>query len=78
MCSTPTKALLPIMLEDYRKVMSDKKEEQFYTFGVNEVKNSTNRVKSIGLFETMNVKGIKVTSYYAGHVLGACMYHVEY
>lgn len=75
--STPTKALLPIMLEDYRKVMSDaKKEEQFYSFGVEEVKNCTGRVQSIGLMETITVDGIKVTSYYAGHVLGACMYHV--
>lgn len=24
------------------------------------------------------VKGIKITSFYAGHVLGACMFHVEY
>ena len=35
-------------------------------------------MKSIGLFETVEVNGIKVTSYYAGHVLGACMFHVEY
>lgn len=49
--STPTKALLPIMLEDYRKVMEGgKKEEQFYSFGVPEVKNCTSKVKSIGLF----------------------------
>lgn len=31
--STPTKALLPLMLEDYRKVITEqKKEEQFYIF----------------------------------------------
>jgi hypothetical protein len=33
LASTPTKALLPLMLEDYRKVISEqKKEEQFYVF----------------------------------------------
>jgi len=32
----------------------------------------------MGLFETIEINGIKVTSYYAGHVLGACMFHVEY
>ena len=42
------------------------------------MRNSADRVKSIGLFETIEVNGIRVTSYYAGHVLGACMFHVEY
>jgi integrator complex subunit 11 len=77
--STPTKALLPLMLEDYRKVITEqKKEEQFYIFTAGEVRASAERVKSIGLFETVKVNGIRVTSYYAGHVLGACMFHVEY
>ncbi len=35
-------------------------------------------VQSIALYETVEIKGMKVTSYYAGHVLGACMFHVEY
>nr|VVW87742.1 unnamed protein product [Nymphaea colorata] len=67
------------MLEDYRKVITEqKKEEQFYVFTAGEVRASADRVKSIGLFETVEVNGIRVTSYYAGHVLGACMFHVEY
>jgi len=47
-------------------------------FGQAEVRNAASRVKSISLFETIEINGIKVTSYYAGHVLGACMFHVEY
>ena len=28
--------------------------------------------------ETIEIEGIKIKSYYAGHVLGACMFLVEY
>lgn len=42
------------------------------------MRSCADKVKSIGLFETIEVNGMKVTSYYAGHVLGACMFHVEY
>lgn len=35
-------------------------------------------VRPVALYETVEIAGMKVTSYYAGHVLGACMFHVEY
>lgn len=65
------------MLEDYRKVITEqRKEEQFYIFGSVDVRNAASRVKSMGLFETVEIEGMRITSYYAGHVLGACMFHV--
>ncbi len=65
------------MLEDYRKVITEqRKEEQFYIFGAADVRNAASRVKSMGLFETVEIEGMRITSYYAGHVLGACMFHV--
>jgi len=36
------------------------------------------QVISLALNETIIEEGIKVTTYYAGHVLGACMFLVEY
>lgn len=32
----------------------------------------------IGLNETQNFDGIEVTAFYAGHLLGACMFHIKY
>ena len=32
----------------------------------------------INLHETLEIKGIKLKAYYAGHVLGACMFSIEY
>jgi len=32
----------------------------------------------INLHQTIEVKGMRIKSYYAGHVLGACMFLIEY
>lgn len=55
-----------------------KEEQQFYTYSVDEVRDACVKIHSIGLQETVVVNGIRVTSFYAGHVLGACMFFVEY
>ena len=36
------------------------------------------QVISLALNETYTHQGIKATTYYAGHVLGACMFMIEY
>ena len=36
------------------------------------------KITSLALQETIHVKGMKITAYYAGHVLGAAMINVEY
>ncbi len=42
------------------------------------IKNCINKIISVQLHETITLKGdLKVTAYYAGHVLGACMFYVE-
>ena len=30
------------------------------------------------LHETLEIKGVSIKTYYAGHVLGACMFLIEY
>ncbi|CAD8049650.1 unnamed protein product [Paramecium sonneborni] len=96
--SMPTKALLPYMLEDYRRIWTMPKEEQQpqqqtqQDFSINpqvntdplliydheNIKSCVSKVQVIGLYETQNFDGIEVTAYYAGHLLGACMFHVKY
>lgn len=34
--------------------------------------------RTIQLHETMVVEGVKLKAYYAGHVLGAVMFYIEY
>lgn len=36
------------------------------------------RCSTIQLHETMEINGIKLKAYYAGHVLGAVMFYIEY
>lgn len=78
--TTPTKAMIPYMLEDFRKVTADfkKDDKPFFTYTAEEAKMSAAKITSLALQETINVKGMKITSYYAGHVLGAGMFNVEY
>ena len=49
--TTPTKAMIPYMLEDFRKVTSDakKEEKQFFTFSSSEVTAASSKIKSIAL-----------------------------
>ena len=43
-----------------------------------QIKACFSKINSLTLLETITVNDIKITSYYAGHVLGASMFHVEY
>jgi integrator complex subunit 11 len=79
----PTKAILPLMLEDFRKVSSNQKGG-IDAFNQDMIKVCLSKVQTIQLHETMvfypkdeQLGEIKVTAYYAGHVLGAAMFSVE-
>jgi integrator complex subunit 11 len=73
----PTKAIAPLLLEDMRKVCVERKNEtNFFTQA--DIKNCMNKVSCVDLNETFYVDDqIQVRAYYAGHVLGACMFHVR-
>ncbi|KAK9172501.1 Beta-Casp domain protein [Cryptosporidium meleagridis] len=46
-------------------------------FTVSDVWSCMEKVKAVQLHQTINISGIKITPYYAGHVLGASMFHVQ-
>ncbi|KAK3027413.1 hypothetical protein RJ639_042092 [Escallonia herrerae] len=76
-CIYPTKALAPLMLEDYRKVMVDRRgeEEQFSSENVLEC---LKKVTAVDLKQTVQVdKDLQIRAYYAGHVLGAAMFYAK-
>nr|XP_016480199.1 PREDICTED: cleavage and polyadenylation specificity factor subunit 3-II-like isoform X2 [Nicotiana tabacum] len=73
----PTKALAPLMLEDYRKVMVDRRgeEEQFSSEHITECMK---KVTAVDLKQTVLVDGdLLIRAYYAGHVLGAAMFYAK-
>lgn len=73
----PTRAICPILLEDYRKITVERKgETKFFTS--NDIKNCMKKVIPISLHQTLKLgDDIEIKAYYAGHVLGAAMFYVR-
>ncbi|KAI8048447.1 beta-lactamase-like protein [Thamnidium elegans] len=73
----PTRAICPILLEDYRKITVERKgETKFFTSDM--IKNCMKKVIPINLHQTIKVDDdIEIKAYYAGHVLGAAMIYVR-
>lgn len=73
----PTKAIAPILLEDMRKVAVERKgETNFFTSA--HIKDCMKKVIAVTLHQTVQVDSeIEIKAYYAGHVLGAAMFHVK-
>ncbi|KAL5013863.1 hypothetical protein ScPMuIL_008133 [Solemya velum] len=73
----PTKAICPILLEDYRKITVERKGEQnFFTSEM--IKTCMKKVVPVTLHQTLQVDDeLEIKAYYAGHVLGAAMFHVK-
>ena len=75
--SAPTRAICPILLEDFRRIVVDRRGESDF-FTSEDIQKCMRKVRTIKLRETIVVDGeIEITAYYAGHVLGACMFHVQ-
>ncbi|KAF7666119.1 hypothetical protein LDENG_00120770 [Lucifuga dentata] len=73
----PTKAICPILLEDFRKITVDKKgETNFFTSQM--IKDCMKKVIPLNLHQTVQVDDeLEIKAYYAGHVLGAAMVHIK-
>ncbi|KAL6051630.1 Integrator complex subunit 11 [Balamuthia mandrillaris] len=73
----PTKAICPILLEDYRKIAVERKgDKNFFTSAM--IKDCMKKVVGVNVHQTVHVDDeLEITAYYAGHVLGAAMFHVK-
>ncbi|KAG9289821.1 hypothetical protein G9A89_015401 [Geosiphon pyriformis] len=75
----PTKAICPILLEDYRRITVERKgETNFFTSQM--IKDCMKKVTAVNLHQTVKVNGednLQIKAYYAGHVLGAAMFYVK-
>lgn len=73
----PTKAICPILLEDMRKVAVERKGDTNF-FTSDDIKNCMKKVIPVDLQQTIKVDDeLEIKAYYAGHVLGAAMFHVR-
>ncbi|KAJ3032938.1 Integrator complex subunit 11, partial [Rhizophlyctis rosea] len=73
----PTKAICPILLEDMRKVVVERKGEQNF-FTSDDIRNCMKKVIPLNLHESYMVDDdLEIKPYYAGHVLGAAMFHIR-
>lgn len=73
----PTRAIVPILLEDYRKITVDRKgESNFFTSDM--IKASMKKAIAVNLHQTIHVDDeLEIRAYYAGHVIGAAMFYVR-
>ena len=72
--SQPTRAILPYMLKDFGRVTKDK----IFQCSEKHVSRVMSLVQTLGLGEERVVNGVKIKMFYAGHVLGAVMFLLEY
>jgi len=73
----PTKAICPILLEDYRKITVEKKGDSNF-FTSQHIKNCMKKVIAVNLHQTVKVDDeLEIRAYYAGHVLGAAMFYAR-
>ncbi|VDN56497.1 unnamed protein product [Dracunculus medinensis] len=72
----PTKAIVPVLLEDYRKIETEVKgNSKFFTSQM--IKNCMQKVTAVNLHEKIDVDSkLSIRAFYAGHVLGAAMFHI--
>jgi integrator complex subunit 11 len=75
--SAPTKAIIPLMLEDFRKVAVEHRGEHGM-FTSTHISQCVQKISTIELHQVVTIgKDIRATMYYAGHVIGAVMFYVE-
>eukprot|EP00297_Palpitomonas_bilix_P006031 CAMPEP_0113880598 /NCGR_PEP_ID=MMETSP0780_2-20120614/7879_1 /TAXON_ID=652834 /ORGANISM="Palpitomonas bilix" /LENGTH=431 /DNA_ID=CAMNT_0000867301 /DNA_START=281 /DNA_END=1576 /DNA_ORIENTATION=+ /assembly_acc=CAM_ASM_000599 len=73
----PTKAVAPILLEDFRRVMEAKPGDSA-AFTEKMIADCMKKVRGVGLNEVVRVdEDIECKAYYAGHVLGAAMFYIR-
>ena len=77
LCTHPTKSILPLTLEDFRKIMSDYIGQKSLLLP-EQIDNCIKKITTIEVNETKVFHNkIKVTCFYAGHVLGAAMFLID-
>ncbi|KAH9282572.1 Integrator complex subunit 11 [Echinococcus granulosus] len=73
----PTKAICPILLDDYRRISVERRGEQNF-FTAEMIHRCMRKVKCVYLHQAVRVDDeIEIQAFYAGHVLGAAIFHIK-
>ena len=73
----PTKAICPVLLEDFRKIALERKDRQM-SFTSENIRDCMKKVTAINLLESVFLADdFEIKAYYAGHVLGAAMFYIR-
>lgn len=73
----PTKAVLPIILEDCQKILAMKRNTSAI-YSLEDIDKCMNKIIPINMNETVEISSnFTITPYYAGHVIGAAMFYVK-
>lgn len=75
--SEPTKTVAPMLLRDYAGLRR-KGTKNVTVFSETQMNRCVEKIKTMDLNERVLVNGMEIKAYYAGHVLGAVMFHVKY
>lgn len=74
--TSSTKAVLRLVLKDYARILAaEPGESPMYT--QEDVQRCLDRCQTIGFHQALEIDGVKITPYHAGHVLGAAMFLIE-
>lgn len=75
----PTKAALPIVLEDCKKIFENKNQMEKPLYTTEQINNCLSKVIALNMEETYEIEQeFIIRPYYAGHVIGAAMFFVRY
>eukprot|EP00891_Asterochloris_glomerata_P003167 jgi/Astpho2/3167/fgenesh1_pm.00052_%23_3_t len=76
----PTKAIIGTLLKDFVKISSGRAQQVQLMQGLysdKDLAKALELTEVIDFHQTLDIDGIKITAYRAGHVLGACMFMIE-
>jgi cleavage and polyadenylation specificity factor subunit 3 len=71
----PTRDIFRWLMNDFIRVSKVGRENGI--FSKDDITNCLKRIEVVNFHEQTELEGIKFTPYFAGHVLGACMYDIE-
>lgn len=72
----PTKAIYHMLMQDFCRLLKNQEPSE-QLFGEKDLEASMKKIEVIDFHQEVDVDGVKVTPYRAGHVLGACMFNVD-
>ncbi len=71
LCTAPTRDLMPIMWRDYLR------HTRFRVYSSGDVIRALRRVRPVNYFESVRIRGVRVTLIPAGHLLGSAQVLIE-